>query len=65
MFKSFKRGGVQYLAVYFSDDVQIVDENDNYYGRWYSVESFLEHAKKQQAAPVGRAIVTVRGIAAT
>lgn len=64
MFKAFRHNDVQYLAVYRADDVLIVDAEDNFYGSWYSVESFLQHAKKDQAAPLGKAHVTVRGVTA-
>lgn len=64
MFKAFKHGGVQYLAVYRADDVLIVDEEENFYGSWYSVESFLQSAKKSEANAVGKAMVTVRGVQA-
>lgn len=60
MFKTFKRGGVQYLAVSRQDGVSIVDETGKNYGSWYSVESFLDRAKKGSIAPVGEAELAVR-----
>jgi hypothetical protein len=60
MFKAFKHGGVQYLAVSRQDGVSIVDADGKNYGSWYSVASFLEHFKKAPVAPVGLAELAVR-----
>lgn len=60
MFKAFKHGGVQYLAVSRQDGVSILDAAGKNYGSWYSVESFLDHVKKGSAAPVGDAELSVR-----
>lgn len=60
MFKAFRHGGVQYLAVSRQDGVSIVDETGKNYGSWYSVESFLNHTKKGSVSPVGEAELSIR-----